>query len=782
MCGVIDEQVLTARLTITSNWILLAGAAMLTFYEEDPPPMEGATASWPSFRRDTLSEDCGATSASRAYPALIECYRFLLEEDRVAADGSGIARPRPGTTPGLIAPPLEVAALQQAIVQVGNLQYARLADEDPDPTSPATQVGIRSASDNQINFFTDSHILLSVAMLDALAEEWNFDGTTGPGEHLDQRRIRRAVAVARQIAQSRAAEMATWNGGKLVESDPVHDFMTYSAIRAFDALDWRGRQATAAGHDGNGGRDESGIEQLAPRLGHRVANDVLRQIAYHSAGIIARFDPAELVFSLALLDRLGTENASQLLMKGIEVVAESQTPDGAWPQSRVVSHGRAKLLHIASYELALTLAIISINRLRDGDPSPAERVLDVLERTFQLVQGSYTKFGRWRGWPNDHTRWSDVRLADDPSESGSGQELIESWATAVVLMFLIRYRDLLLLYRQRVLLGRYDVKRSIPPGDRDLLWPDLAPTLQSPRRFEAAQLDGVSDPTEEQSLRDALCREVLDPIGRNWIGRPVRASLLVLGPPGTRKISLVRALASALEWPLVVLSPPDFLRSRGLESFERTTAAILADLVRIRKAVVLLECEDFFRRRGDEPASGAPGMAGAFVTTGMLPRLQALRDARWLLVVLVSRSQRELDEEAIRPGLFDFRLRLEHPRLKAQQHYAEKWFTRELMHVSGEVTDRLEHVRGVVRDGLRVVDDRRNAELRGETPPSEQMQPVTWDLIQQVVEQAAAYATDSTMTRGVSLPFDSAKSLAARIRELLRPDEVGPPDLPLKLG
>jgi hypothetical protein len=743
--------------------------------------MEGATASWPSFRRDTLSDECGATSASRAYPALIECYRFLLEEDGVAADGSGIARPRPGTTPGLLAPPLEVAALQQAIVHVGNHHYARLADEDPDPANPATQIGIRSASDNQINFFTDSHILLSVAMLDALAEEWNFDGTTGPGEQLDQPRIRRAVAVARQIAQSRAAEMDGWNGGKLVDSDPVHDFMTYSAIRAFDALDWRERQTAAAGDESSARRDESGIARLAPRLGHRVANDVLRQIAYHSAGIIARFDPAELVFSLALLDRLGAENASQLLMKGIEVVAESQTPDGAWPQSRVVSHGRAKLLHIASYELALTLATTSINRLRDGDTNPAESVLDVLERTFQLVQGSYTRFGRWRGWPNDHARWSDVRLAADPSERGGGQELIESWATAVVLMFLIRYRDLLLLYRQNVLLARYDVKRSILPGDRDLLWPDLAPSLHSPRSFEAAQLDEVSDPTEEQSLRDALCREVLDPIGRNWIGRPVRASLLVLGPAGTRKISLVRALASALQWPLVILSPPDFLRSRGLGSFEETTAAIFADLVRIRKAVVLLECEDFFRRR-DEAAPGAPGMAGAFVTTGMLPRLQALRDARWVLVILVSRSQRELDEEAIRPSLFDFRLRLEHPRLKAQQHYAEKWFTRELMHVSSEVTDRLEHVRRVVRDGLRVVDDRRNAELRGETPPSEQMQPVTWDLMQQVVEQAVAYATDSTMTRGVSLPFDSPKSLAAQIRELLRPDEVGPPDLPLKLG
>jgi hypothetical protein len=86
-----------------------------------------------------------------------------------------------------------------------------------------------------------------------------------------------------------------------------------------------------------------------------------------------------------------------------------------------------------------------------------------------------------------------------------------------------------------------------------------------------------------------------------------------------------------------------------------------------------------------------------------------------------------------------------------------------------------------VREGLALVDDRRNAELRRAAAQRDQepkMQPVTWDILQQVVEQAVSFATDSMTTRGRSLPFESAARLAGEVALLLQPDQIGPPSLP----
>jgi len=71
----------------------------------------------------------------------------------------------------------------------------------------------------------------------------------------------------------------------------------------------------------------------------RVSADVLRQLGYDSAGITSRIDPGELVFGLAMLERLKVEHGDQLLRRGIEVVTRHQTADGAWPTSRVITYG-----------------------------------------------------------------------------------------------------------------------------------------------------------------------------------------------------------------------------------------------------------------------------------------------------------------------------------------------------------------------------------------------------------------------------------------------------------
>jgi SpoVK/Ycf46/Vps4 family AAA+-type ATPase len=58
----------------------------------------------------------------------------------------------------------------------------------------------------------------------------------------------------------------------------------------------------------------------------------------------------------------------------------------------------------------------------------------------------------------------------------------------------------------------------------------------------------------------------------------------------------------------------------------------------------------------------------------MLPRLQRLRDNRWVIFILATNIEEleELDEAVRRPGRFDFADEIGHPKLRAQQRYIEE--------------------------------------------------------------------------------------------------------------
>jgi hypothetical protein len=80
------------------------------------------------------------------------------------------------------------------------------------------------------------------------------------------------------------------------------------------------------------------------------------------------------------------------------------------------------------------------------------------------------------------------------------------------------------------------------------------------------------------------------------------------------------------------------------------------------------EYEEFFRARENEKPI-APNIVpfvdsrtvAAFITSGMLPRLQELHDERRCLVFLATNSLKSIDVAVRRAGRFDFRLEIQHP-------------------------------------------------------------------------------------------------------------------------
>jgi len=593
----INADYLEEQLCFLGPWIETAGQSLITMYDPSSKlfprelPARGAGST-------TARSGIPATSTNRAFFALREYFRYLSEEDRGQNERDRVAE-----------------------VLVG---VARRLGTDPE--------SLRQSS-NGLNMFTDSHFLVTAALIPNLKR-------VVPRLRLDVELVRRH---ANHVAQKVQRKLVAWQGGKVDRQDEIHDFVTLHVVRSLDFF----RQVFGPRPP----RFDNALEA-------RIRKDVLSLLANHAAGFSSKFDPNELLFSVALLNRFPTPDVPSLTVRSIQSIVDSQAPDGAWPTARPVSNQGRGLLHVASYEVALALTQLVIRKLSQNDTSLCEKCLEALFRSSRLVQKQFDVVSGRSGWCNDHGRRSGV---------------LELWATAIVLTFLIHYRDAVRMLLQKTVLDR--LKATPPPSSNsaDVAWPDLIPASRSEAWVNFEALQGISDPTDDLKMTSALRERIARPVSQSWLHRPSNVSLLLYGPPGTRKTSLVARLAEALGWPFIVLSPPWFLRKGGLEGFETSAAEIFDDLMRLRRVVVLFdECEDFFKARTPDQKLESR-TTGAFITAGMLPRLQALRDRRWMVFVLATNSSLEqLDKASTRPGRFDYKYEMGHPTLKAQIEYIRR--------------------------------------------------------------------------------------------------------------
>lgn len=555
----------------------------------------------------------GGTSTARSFFALFEYLRMRYEEGRDDEDLRELVK----------------RTVRGAKRFLSNPQRARF-------------------SANGTNMFTDSHYLLAAS---ALGNTCSLTGQAVPSADI--------LSKAASVAKLNEANLEEWRGGRVAEDDSVHHFISLHCVRGLDAFSEVGQETAKWAPSGP--------------LCERVRDDVIKHIGYASAGVNHRFDPAELAFATALLNRTTLPEAPRLTAQAIDTIANVQTEDGAWPTARVISYRAQKLLHVSSHEVALTLADLLVRVL--GDRSSGKRarpyagkIIAMLDKAVELVESTYEppaseqlrakrKAARttegFSGWANDRTQ---------------GRGRVESWVTAIVLTFLLHYRDALLIGAQREILAKYGSGAPEPPRPQQA-WPDLAPALVRTPGDLSQPTWPISDPTAAGTLEERVKAVYLVPVVRSPIRKPETASLILYGPPGTRKTSLVDAIAQCLDWPLVTLTPPDFLR-QGFEGFERSADEIFRDLGRLRRVVILFdECEDFFKRRPTDPRTESRTI-GAFITAGMLPRLQELRVRSWVIFVLATNVEIEdLDEAVTRRGRFDHAQRLDHPVPDAQIRY-----------------------------------------------------------------------------------------------------------------
>jgi len=590
---------LDAQLRLVKTWIRKAGEALCTFFIADTGAFLRNSS---TVKNDT---ELHPTSTARSIVALCDYLRFISEEE---------ARP---------------SAQFNAARTYLSITTKKFLSSLMTPKGKKA----RTSRTNDQNLFTDGYLLLAIASSLAARDGLNLQ--------MDSDGLK---TVARAIARENVSQIRRQKGGAFEDGGAVHDFITLAAVRGVDAI---------YGIDGQEvkWRDDFQV---------RVREDLLKQLAYHAAGISSRFDPAELAFTTGVLNRFQLQDSQQLSDSAIKAIITTQANDGAWPTARLVEYeGKRPMLHVASYEVALVLVQLLSRQFARRQFGSCDLILVSLAKAFGLVRAYFEQGDSYSGWTNDHARRTGV---------------IESWATAMVLTFLVQYHDVLQTLQQGRVLAKYEV--AYPErSDTFWPWPDLTASLRGSRRGSLLISESMSDPTADGCLTTALNQFVIEPIQRNWIRRPQTSgsAILLYGDPGTRKTSLAKQVAATLEWPFLTLSPPDFLKRGGLEGFEVSAAEIFDDLFRLRRAVVLLdECEDFFKKR-EEKQNLESRTIGAFITAGMLPRLQSLHQKYWVITILATNSALEtLDDAVVRPGRFDFLQPLLQPELEAQVRYIKR--------------------------------------------------------------------------------------------------------------
>ena len=159
---------------------------------------------------------------------------------------------------------------------------------------------------------------------------------------------------------------------------------------------------------------------------------------------------------------------------------------------------------------------------------------------------------------------------------------------------------------------------------------------------------------------------------RPW-ARPRGRSLLLFGPSGTTKTTVVKAMAQGLGWPLVTLSPGAFIRD-GLEHVEKRAISVFKLLEHLAEVVVLFdECDELFRSREHSSKNDNDQMRSisAFMTASMLPKLQDLRDRERIIFVIATNYFDQIDSAVKRVGRIDHIVGVGWPDTAQRKHMIE---------------------------------------------------------------------------------------------------------------
>jgi hypothetical protein len=347
----------------------------------------------------------------------------------------------------------------------------------------------------------------------------------------------------------------------------------------------------------------------------RLKEEVINQVSYASSSEESRLDVGALAYSLSAITHSDAFYLPPAIArKAVSIVIEHQHR-GRWNDIQPISRKAVGFVHFPlNIEIANALLAVMLRNLDTGTVMSWAQIDEVMD----WISDTVNKVGRYRGWCNEHDYDS---------------QRIDLWVTAQVSQFLLDYSEIRSKLVVRAALERVGIV-TVSPYSVGTTWKKLSPT----------DLEEPHDKQIKNKLKDAFV------LAHERAQSPRSSSVLLYGPPGTSKTSIMEALANRLGWQFLQITPADFL-STGGENVE-ARATLLFEILRRGKNLVILfdEVDELLL---DREAADRPTGIFRFMTTSMLPKLQSLKSRGAVIFGIATNYKERLDRAITRQGRVD---------------------------------------------------------------------------------------------------------------------------------
>ena len=365
---------------------------------------------------------------------------------------------------------------------------------------------------------------------------------------------------------------------------------------------------------------------------HYLSIVIDRQITAKSTEQLGKWEPAELAFAAATYCEYEPPRADDKgrLELAAKYLCDSVGSDGQAHPKKPFHHQEGSTMMIASTPFFLKAWT---DVLRMTEMRLTEKIASKLLPYFEERQKIDARTGETRGWINE------FGLPKAHPTAYSTANAVDTISTIVCVL------DKAI---NGIVLKHFSVRRAgSGPGLDKLFYPDYGLAAMAANRDRDLDLDlpRATVAIEMQNMRaHILGAGVLEPLN----------SVVLYGPAGTGKTTLIEALAKTCKVPLVEVTPSDISKS-GEDAVERHARVVFEALTLLTDAVVLFDEFDPVLRRRD-PSGATPLNIFSFLTPGMLPKLKALNESaksRRFAYALITNFIGTLDEAAVRQGRFD---------------------------------------------------------------------------------------------------------------------------------
>lgn len=359
----------------------------------------------------------------------------------------------------------------------------------------------------------------------------------------------------------------------------------------------------------------------------------------------SNFDAAELVFSLEgflLLDENKDNFDQNLLDRVFQVIKERQEISLYWrPLKPFVSNQQGLALLPLSVEIAMSL--IRICRLlgKKGD---------------KLFSENYEIFEKYTEWLKTRVTVVSCKANNSAScnlnkEETCGQNIvcdenkfygwcsehiyrpnvIHLWETSQVLVYLANFNDMLQKH-----IAYKSLKYSTLTIDPVDIVEDVWKTWEK------------GEPVDKEGFN------MYKQIGESYINREKNKnySMLLYGPPGTGKSSIAEKIAEEKKWPLITITPSDFI-ANGVDQVENKTKNIFTVLGEQKDVVVLFDEIDRLILDRDSDYYSEQSDLFQFMTPSMLVKIKNLREKKKVIFIICTNYEERIDLAIKRAGRID---------------------------------------------------------------------------------------------------------------------------------